>query len=61
MTNEDKAMAYNRLMSEYTMVENQINALKGENLDPTPQTQQKIRELNVMRERIMTQVTRLMS
>ena len=61
MTNEQKAQTYNRLMSEFGLVENRISYLKNDNLNPTQQILDEIRKLEIQKSYIMKQVERLMS
>ena len=61
MTNEQKAQTYNRLMSEFGLVENRISYLKNDNLNPTQQILDEIRKLEIQKGPIMREVERLMS
>lgn len=61
MTNEQKAQTYNRLMSEFGLVENRISYLKNDNLNPTQQILDEIRRLEIQKGLIMREVERLMS
>lgn len=61
MTNEQKAQTYNRLMSEFGLVENRISYLKNDNLNPTQQILDEIRKLEIQKGLIMREVERLMS
>ena len=45
MTNEQKAMAYNQLMFEYTKIQNKISSIKGESISLDQNQINEVREL----------------
>ena len=59
MTNEEKAILYNRLMGEYTRVQNQISSIKGESINLNEQQLGQIRHLESKLRFLMDKVSRL--
>jgi hypothetical protein len=59
MNNEQKAMAYNQLMFEYTKIQNQISSIKGESISLNQNQINEVRELERKLNFIMQKASRL--
>lgn len=59
MTNEQKAMAYNQLMFEYTKIQNKISSIKGESISLNQTQINEVRELENRLRMIMEAASRL--
>lgn len=57
--NEAKAQMYNRLLFEFSRLEEQIRLIKAENFDLTKEDIQKIDRIRVQQQRIMAEVNKL--
>ena len=58
---EQKAQIYGQLLNDHTRLHNQINEIKGQNIDLNPKQIQEIRQLEQRQVQIMQQIHRLMS
>ncbi len=61
MSNEQKAQIYGQLLNDHTRLHNQINEIKGQNIDLNQKQLQQIRELEQRQMVIMRQINQLMS
>ena len=61
MSAEQKAQIYGQLLNDHTRLHNQINEIKGQNIDLNPKQIQEIRQLEQRQVQIMQQIHRLMS
>ncbi len=61
MSNEQKAQIYGQLLNDHTRLHNQINEIKGQNLELNDKQRQQIRELEQRQMTIMRQINQLMS
>jgi hypothetical protein len=59
MTNEQKAQAYNQLISEHTRIQNKISSIKGESINLNHTQIAEIRELENKLRFIMEKVSKL--
>ncbi len=59
MNNEQKAMAYNQLMFEYTKIQNQISSIKGESISLNQNQINEVRELERKLNFIMQKASQL--
>lgn len=59
MNQEQKAQVYNQMMNEYTKLENQVSAIKGESFEMNESQQQRINELKKRMLLIESQAARL--
>jgi len=59
MNNEQKAKEYERLMFEYTRIQNRISSIKGESINLNQTQLQQIRELETKLRHITESATRL--
>jgi hypothetical protein len=61
ISNEQKAQIYGQLLNDHTRLHNQINEIKGQNIDLNQKQLQQIRELEQRQFTIMRQINQLMS
>ncbi len=61
LSNEQKAQIYGQLLNDHTRLHNQINEIKGQNIDLNQKQLQQIRELEQRQMVIMRQINQLMS
>lgn len=61
MSAEQKAQIYGQLLNDHTRLHNQINEIKGQNIDLNPKQIQEIRQLEQRQVQIMQQIHRLLS
>jgi len=61
MNEQQKADMYGQLLNEHTRLHNQINEIKGQNLELNQSQIQEVRNLEQAQLRIMQQINRLMS
>jgi hypothetical protein len=61
ISNEQKAQIYGQLLNDHTRLHNQINEIKGQNIDLNQKQLQQIRELEQRQMVIMRQINQLMS
>lgn len=61
MTEEQKAQVYGQLLNEHTRLHNQINEIKGQNLDLNQRQIQEIRMLESRQIEIMNKIRQLLS
>ena len=61
ISNEQKAQIYGQLLNDHTRLHNQINEIKGHNIDLNQKQLQQIRELEQRQMVIMRQINQLMS
>jgi hypothetical protein len=61
ISNEQKAQIYGQLLNDHTRLHNQINEIKGQNLELNDKQRQQIRELEQRQMTIMRQINQLMS
>lgn len=61
MSAEQKAQIYGQLLNDHTRLHNQINEIKGQNIDLNPKQIQEIRQLEQRQIQIMQQIHRLLS
>jgi|694.fasta_scaffold46509_8 hypothetical protein len=61
ISNEQKAQIYGQLLNDHTRLHNQINEIKGQNLELNDKQRQQIRELEQRQFTIMRQINQLMS
>jgi hypothetical protein len=59
MKQEDKGAIYGQLLNEHTRLYNQINIIKGQNIDLTQQDKLKIQELERKQIEIMNRIKKL--
>ena len=59
MTNEQKAMAYNQLMFEYTKIQNKISSIKGESISLNQNQINEVKELENRLRMIMETASKL--
>jgi len=59
MNNEQKAETYNRLMFEYTKIQNRISSIKGEDLNLNQKQLNEIKELEHRLRILMDSASRL--
>jgi len=59
MTNEQKAIIYNQLMSQYTKIQNSISSIKGESISLNENQIKNIKNLEQQLRNIMERVYRL--
>lgn len=59
MKQEDKGVIYGQLLNEHTRLYNQINIIKGQNIDLTQQDKLKIQELERKQIEIMNRIKKL--
>ena len=56
ISNEQKAQIYGQLLNDHTRLHNQINEIKGQNLELNDKQRQQIRELEQRQFTIMRQI-----
>jgi hypothetical protein len=61
LSNEQKAQIYGQLLNDHTRLHNQINEIKGQNLELNDKQRQQIRELEQQQMIIMKRINLLMS
>lgn len=61
MSAEQKAQIYGQLLNDHTRLHNQINEIKGQNIDLNQKQIMEIRQLEQRQLQIMQQIHRLMS
>jgi len=61
LSNEQKAQIYGQLLNDHTRLHNQINEIKGQNLELDDKQRQQIRELEQQQMTIMRRINLLMS
>jgi len=61
MTEEQKAQVYGQLLNEHTRLHNQINEIKGQNIDLNQKQIQEIRKLESRQVDIMSKIRQLLS
>lgn len=59
MNNEQKAKIYNQLMFEYTRIQNQISAIKGESFEMNDKQKNEVRLLENKLKQIMNKASLL--
>ena len=59
MTNEQKAIIYNQLMSQYTKIQNSISSIKGESISLNENQIKNIKNLEQQLRNIMERAYRL--
>lgn len=61
ISEEQKASIYGQLLNEHTRLHNQINEIKGQNIELNQKQLQDIRNLEGRQRQIMQQINQLMS
>lgn len=61
ISEEQKASIYGQLLNEHTRLHNQINEIKGQNIELNQKQLQDIRNLEGKQRQIMQQINQLMS
>lgn len=61
MTEEQKAQIYGQLLNEHTRLHNQINEIKGQNLELNPKQQKEVRILENRQVEIMNKIRLLLT
>lgn len=61
MTEEQKAQIYGQLLNEHTRLHNQINEIKGQNLEMNPKQQKEVRILENRQVEIMNKIRLLLT
>lgn len=59
MNEEQKGIIYGQLLNEHTRLYNQINSIKGQNLELTPQDKIKVKQLEDKQVEIMNKIKQL--
>lgn len=59
LTNEQKAMLYNKYLFQYQRIQEQIREIKSRNLEPTEKDQKEINRLEIIAKKIYNDTSRL--